>query len=126
MSSGKPLTREIVEVILPVLSVVLSQRMQILPAVNAGRVQVVEDEAHGVIADWVHFQYRHLLLSADGFTLVRRMPLHLGARAFHPQIFRAEIEGMTVIEGNGKGLAVLVQPQFRRPGISGTVSHISV
>jgi len=59
MSSGKPLTREIVEVILPVLSVVLSQRMQILPAVNAGRVQVVEDEAHGVIADWVHFQYRH-------------------------------------------------------------------
>src|SRR6516164_11840153 len=51
------------------------------------------------------------------------MSLHLGARAFYPQIFRAEIEGIAIVECNRQELAVFVQPQLRRPGIGRPVGH---
>src|SRR5262244_154566 len=44
------------------------------------------------------------------------MALHLGARAPDAQIFGAEVERLAVVEGDGQRLAVLVQPQLRRPG----------
>src|SRR6266481_3420747 len=54
------------------------------------------------------------------------MALHLGARAPDTQIFGAEVEGLAVIEGDGQRLAVLVQPQLRRPGCRRCVAHFEL
>src|SRR5262249_12011753 len=82
---------------------------EIIPAVDAGRMHVVEDEPRRVIADRMHFEDADLLLSRDGLALVRRMALNLRARALDAQIFGAEVERLAVVESDGERLAVLVQ-----------------
>src|SRR5208337_1553327 len=46
-----------------------------------------------------------------------------GARTLHPQILGAQLERLTVVERNRQGLAVLVQPQPRRPRSRRLVLH---
>ena len=109
--------RESGEVILPDLRVIAAELVEIIPAVDSGRMHVIEDEPHRIIADGMHFQNGNVLLAADGLALIRRMSLHLGARALHPQIFGAQIEGVAAVEDDAQGLAVLAQPQLRWPGL---------
>src|SRR5262249_15168975 len=54
------------------------------------------------------------------------MTLNLRARAPDAQIFGAEVERLAVIEGDGQRLAVLVQPQLRRPGRRRCVVHFDL
>src|SRR5262249_48695784 len=54
------------------------------------------------------------------------MALNLRARAPDAQIFGAEVERLAVIEGDGQRLAVLVQPQLRRPGGRRCVAHFDL
>jgi hypothetical protein len=109
------LLRQLVEIILPIAGIFAPQLVQIVPAIDAGGVQVVEHQPHGIIADRLHLQDRHVLLAGNGLALVRRMALDLGARAFHPQIFSRKIEALAVFESNRQGPAVLVQAQLCRP-----------
>src|SRR5581483_11476432 len=51
------------------------------------------------------------------------MPLHFRARAAHAQIFSGKIEAFAGVECDSKGLAVLVQAQFGRPGRRCSRSH---
>ena len=78
-------------------------------------MHVVEHEPHRVIADRIHLENGDVLLARDGLALVGGMALHLGARALDAQIFGAQVESLAVVEGDGQRLAVLVQPQLRRP-----------
>src|SRR5262245_23000611 len=54
------------------------------------------------------------------------MALHLRARAPHTQIFGAELECLAVVECDSQRLAVLAQPQLRRPGGRCAVAHAVV
>ena len=82
---------------------------EIIPAVDAGRVHVVEGEPHGVISDRLDFGDHDMALAWHGLALVRRMTLHLGARAFDPQIFGGKLETLAILEGDRKRLAVLAE-----------------
>src|SRR5580698_4466011 len=111
----KALFGKLVEIVAPVFFAILTEFEKILPTKDSGRVHVVEGQPHGVIADRVHFEDLHRFLAADGAPLARRMSLDLGARAAHAKIFGGEIETLAAVEGDGQRLAILVQPQFRRP-----------
>src|SRR4051812_27730494 len=91
-SPRQPLAAKLVKIVLPVLVTVAAELEQVVPAKDAGRMQVVEHQPHGVIADRDDFQNRDIALAADGLALLRRMALHLGARAAHAQIFRGKLE----------------------------------
>src|SRR5262245_7990 len=79
------LTREFVEIVLPDARVIAAEFVKIIPAVDAGGVQVVEHETHRIVADRMDFQDRHVALAGHRLSLVRGMALHLGARADHAQ-----------------------------------------
>src|SRR3982074_2267228 len=91
------LAGEVVEIISPVGLPVPAQRKEIVPAENAGRMHVVEDEPHRVIADRGHLEDGDVLLACDSFAFVGRMALHLGAGAFDAQVFGIEVESLAVI-----------------------------
>src|SRR3984885_15542458 len=110
------LFRELVEIVAPIFFAILTELEKIFPTKNPGRVHVVERQPHGVIADRMHFEDLHRFLAADGAPLARRMALDLGARAAHAQIFGGEIKTLAAVEGDREGPAILMQPQFRRPG----------
>src|SRR3984957_17841069 len=112
----KALFRKLVEIVAPIFFAILTELEKIFPTKDSGRMYVVERQPHRVIADRMHFEDLHRFLAADGAPLARRMALDLGARAAHAQIFGGEIKTLAAVEGDSERLAVLVQPQFRRPG----------
>src|SRR5262252_1899505 len=99
---------------------------EIIPAVDAGRMHVVEDEPRRVIADRMHFEDADLLLSRDRLALIRRMALNLRARALDAQIFGAQVECLAVVESDGQRLAVLVQAQLGRPRLRRCLAHVGL
>ncbi len=64
-------------------------------------MHVVERQPYGVIAGRGDLQNCDILLAADGLAFGRRMTLHLGARAFDPQIFSAQLEFLPLSKRNG-------------------------
>src|SRR5262245_61352749 len=107
-SAGESLAAQLVEIVLPIGVPIAAELDEIVPAVDAGRVHVVEHETHRIVANGLHFEDRHVLLAGDGLALVRRMALHLGARAAYAQILGGELIALAAIEGDRQGLAVLV------------------
>src|SRR6476469_4360860 len=86
-----------------------------IPTEKFGRMQIVEDDAHRVIADRMQFQDRHVALAGNGPALGRRMALHLGAWAAHAQKFRRQFEALAAVERHDQSLAILLQAQIGRP-----------
>ena len=86
---------------------------------------IVEDQPHGVIADRLDFQDHHIALARHGLALVGRMALHLGARAFHAQIFGRQGETVAALECDRQRLAVLGETQFGRPAFGSRLSILS-
>src|SRR6266851_5266050 len=124
MLPRQALAGEVVEIVLPIGGAVAAQLVQIVPAIDAGRVHVVEHEPHRVIANRMHFEDGDVALAGDGLALVRRMALHLRARAPDAQILGIELEALAAVEGDDECLAVLAQPQLGRPGLRcGGVCH---
>src|SRR5581483_6903870 len=74
---------EFVEVVLPVCGIVAAKFVQVVPAEDAGRVQVIEDEADGIIADRQDLKNFDITLAGNGLTLLFRVALNLGARTLH-------------------------------------------
>src|ERR1700675_1062505 len=114
---GKAFFPKLVEIIPPVFFAILTEFEKIFPTKDSGRMHVVERQPHRVIADRMHLKDLHRFFAADGAPLARRMALDLGARAAYAQIFGGEIKTLAAVESDGQRLAILVQPQFRRPGI---------
>src|SRR5262249_17304359 len=114
---------QIVEIVLPIAVAIAAELEQIVPAENPGGVQVVEHQPDRVIADRMHIENGDLLLARNGLAPIGGMTLHLGAGALDAQIFGAELETFPVVERNGQRLAVLVQPQLRRPGLRLAAAH---
>src|SRR5262249_50746384 len=78
----QPLGGELVEIFLPIALLIAAELVEIVPAVDPGRMHVVEGEPHGIIADRLHLENLHISLAWNGLALVRRVALDLGARAF--------------------------------------------
>src|SRR5688572_6117476 len=111
----KPFAGQIVEILLPIGLPVLAEPEQVVPTVDPGRMHVVEDQPHGVIADRMHFENGDVLLARDRLALVRRMALDLGTWTLDPQIFGIELEAAAIVEHHSQRLAILTQTQLRRP-----------
>src|SRR5580704_14637351 len=78
-------------------------------------MQIVEYGPHGVIADRVDLEDRHVSLAGDGLALLGRMTLDLGARAQDAQEFGREFEGLAGLERHPQRRLVLAQPYLGRP-----------
>src|SRR5580704_9815613 len=78
-------------------------------------MQIVEYGPHGVIADRVDLEDRHVSLAGDGLALLGRMTLDLGARAQDAQEFGREFEGLAGLERHPQRGLVLAQPHLGRP-----------
>src|SRR6202521_436994 len=98
---------ELVEIFLPIARLIAAQLVEIVPAVDPGRMHVVEGEPHGIIADRLHLENFHISLARNGFSLVRRMALDLGARALHAQVFGRQYKVLAGIEADRESLAGL-------------------
>src|SRR5258705_6305860 len=123
-SALESLAGELVEIVLPVGGAVTAELVQVVPAEDAGRVQIVEHEPHCIIADRLDLEDRDVLLAADGLAFLRRVTLHLRAGATNAQILGAEVEGLAGVEGNRQRPAILVQSQFGRPWLLRVARHI--
>src|SRR5215204_1700421 len=66
------LCRELVEIALPALVLLVTERVQIVPCENAGVVEIVEGDAHRVVADRIDFGDRHVALAGHRHPLLRR------------------------------------------------------
>src|SRR5436190_16048283 len=111
----QPLVGQIVEIFLPILRMIPPELEKIIPAVDPGRMQIVEHQTHGIVADWMQFENSHIFFAGDSLALIRRMPLHLGTGTLHAQVFGSQVEALAVLECDGQYFAALVQAQFRRP-----------
>src|SRR5262245_59699102 len=112
---AQPLGGQFVDIVLPVGCVIAAELAQVVPAVDAGRVHVVEHEAHRVVADRLHLQHLDVAFARNRLALLRRVPLDLRARALDAKIFGGERKRLAAVEGDGQRLTVLVQPDLGRP-----------
>src|SRR5690349_10439365 len=106
---------EFVEILAPVLFAVAAELEEIVPGEDAGRMHVVEDEPHCVVADGMQLEDLHVALAGYGTPFARRVTLDLSARAAHAQIFGRQLETLAAVECDGEQRALLVQAQFSRP-----------
>ena len=74
----QPLGAEVGEVVGPALVVPGAERVEIVPAEDAGRMHVVEDELHRVVADRLDADDLDVALARHRLALGRAVPLHLG------------------------------------------------
>ena len=91
--------------IVPAGLLLAAERVEIGPGEDAGVVAVVEDDAHGVIADRLEPADGDVLLAADGDALLGRMALHLGRWRQDPEHLSAERVAL-VSEGHGQDAPV--------------------
>src|SRR4051794_36784735 len=94
-----------------------AERVEIVPAEDAGRMHVVEDELHGVIPDRLDADDLDVALARHRLALGRAVPLHLGRGARHPQVFGRKLESRAVVEGDAQAALVLGEPDLGRPAL---------
>src|SRR5436305_12420354 len=90
--------------------------VEVFPRKNTGVVQIVEFDAHGIIADRLQIHDPDMSASSDNRLVVRPVALHLGRRALDPEIFGREAEFFAVVERDLEPLGGALQAQFDWPG----------
>ena len=103
------------EIVAPALVVLAAELVEIVPGIDAGVVQIVEDDAHGVIADRLDGDDADMGAPGDQRLLAGAVALHLGRRAFDAQIFRRQAKPRAVVERDLEQLLRLLQAQLDRP-----------
>src|SRR5262249_860638 len=111
----KSLDGQLVEIGLPVGALVAAEIEEIVPAVDPGRMHVVEHEPHRIVADRVDLEHHHVLLARHVLALGRRMALPLGARALHPQVFGRQLVALAIVEAHDQRSAVASELDLGRP-----------
>src|SRR5208282_5470140 len=62
----EPFVLQLAEIFAPIFLAIAAEFEQIVPAENPGRMQIVENQPHRVIADRMQFQNLHIALAGDG------------------------------------------------------------
>src|SRR5258708_19849666 len=83
-------------------------------------MHVVEHQSYRVVSDWMHLEHHHVFLAWHRLALIGRMPLHLRARALHPQIFGRQLVALAVVETDDEGGAIAAQLDLGRPDLART------
>lgn len=89
-------------------------------------MHVVEFEPHGVIADRRDGEDSHLAFATDGFGVRRRVTLHLGAGAAHPQKFGAQSVSRVIVIGDAQCPPFIQHANFIGPGLVPDPSGLGV
>src|SRR4051812_47354649 len=76
----------------------LTELAQVLPREEPAVVAVVEDQLHGVLPDGLDRPDPDVLFAEHEDLLARAMPLHLGGRRMHAQVFERQQEARAVVE----------------------------
>src|SRR5436309_3404564 len=95
---------------------IAAEFVEIVPAVEAGVVTVIEENSDGVVANRLQTGNLHVALPADDLLLRGPVSLHLGAWRFDTQIFGGQGKGLTGIERDGQRGFRLVEPHLCGPG----------
>src|SRR5690242_13740290 len=111
------------EVVLPERVVVAAKLMEISPAVEAGRMAIIEDDSDGVVADRIEPDDPDAFLAGHRDLLAGTVTLDLGARTFDSQKLGRQLEAGAVLEGDGDGAAAGLEADFLGPGGSGFSRH---
>ena len=112
--AAQPLLRQLGEIGVPALVLLVAQRVQIIPGEDAGIVEIVEGDADRIVADRLDLQDRDVALARHGHALLGRMALHFGRWRDHAQHFGRQLERLMAGEGHRQQLAVLRDPEFLR------------
>src|SRR3954447_20557097 len=73
LTARHALLRELVEITLPALGLLVAERVQVVPGEDAGVVHVVEGDANGIVADRVDLRDGDVALARHRHALLRRM-----------------------------------------------------
>src|SRR5205085_10966873 len=86
------------EILAPAPVMLDPEPVEVFPRKNSRVVQIVEFDAHGIIADRLQIHDPDMSASSDNRLLARSVALHLGRRALDPEIFGGEAEFFAVVE----------------------------
>src|SRR3954463_437034 len=106
---------EIVKVILKTSLGIGSEISQERPGVDAGGVHIVEPNSHGIVADGIDRQNRHVPFSANRLALRLGVTLDFGGRAGDPKQFRGKAESLAIVECHLQRSAIPDEADFERP-----------
>lgn len=104
-----PSLLELSKITVPKFLLTRADVVQILPAVNAGIVTVVENKTHGVTADRLNAFDVHIALSDLKFCLIGRVSRHFRRGRKDTKKFEGKRKALSVIKSNVKTLALFVQ-----------------
>src|SRR5207248_4100741 len=104
------------EILAPAPVMLDPEPVEVFPRKNTRVVQIVEFDAHGIIADRLQIHDPDMSASSDNRLLARPVTLHLRRRALDPEIFGGEAEFLAVVERDLEPLGGALQAQFDRPG----------
>ena len=93
---------EPIQISRPARVLLTPELMKIIPRENSGVVQVVEQDADGVVSDWLDAHYAHVAPAGHDPTLGCTMALYLGARTLDAQILGRQQELGAVVEADSK------------------------
>src|SRR5437588_3879307 len=84
----------------PFCILLAAEFVKIIPAVEAGVVSVVENDARRVIAHWLDGSNFDASFAGHGLFLGRGMALYFGAGGFHAKIFGRERKALAAVEAD--------------------------
>src|SRR5207248_8841810 len=84
----------------PFCILLAAEFVEIIPAVEAGVVSVVENDARRVIAHWLDGSDFDASFAGHGLFLGRGMALYFGAGGFHAKIFGRERKALAAVEAD--------------------------
>src|SRR5262249_48921037 len=96
--AAQPVRRQAVEIIAPALLLLHAELVEIAPGINPGIVEIVEDDANGVIADRFEADDPDMSAAVDQCLLPSTVPLHLGRRTLDSQILGRKLKPAAVVE----------------------------
>src|SRR3546814_17984424 len=98
MSAAGAAGGEGVEIGLPQRVPLAPEAVEVLPGVDAGIMQVIELQAHGVVADRLDLHDADMAAPGDDLLLARPVALHLGRGALPAQELGRIAEGLAGVE----------------------------
>src|SRR5579871_791490 len=111
----KTLGGEAFQIGLPFLPVLAPEFEEIGPAIEAGIVPIVEDNAHRIMADRIERCDLHVALAGNERALQGTVALHFRTRRFDAQILRLERIFLAIIEADFQHVLGRIKSQLRRP-----------